>query len=128
MISEKYEILKILPFTSARKRMSIVLKQIVEQQDQHNNDDVSKVQQSEQIIVYTKGADDVMLPRVSNSISSSIMKECTRLINSFAMEGLRTLCMGMKTLSSDEYMAWSQKNEEANLSINNREVCYIKKD
>ena len=39
----------------------------------------------------------------------------------FAKEGLRTLCLGVATISEAEYAAWSRKMQEAATAISNRE-------
>jgi phospholipid-translocating ATPase len=49
-------------------------------------------------------------------------------IDSFAESGLRTLVLGMRPLSDDEYMRWLGTFEEANAAMENRqakkEACY----
>lgn len=45
----EYEVLKVLPFDSTRKRMSVVLRR----------------PETRQIVVYCKGADSALLPRLA---------------------------------------------------------------
>lgn len=56
----EYEVLEILPFDSTRKRMSIVLRR----------------PENRQILVYCKGADSAILPRLAYTRKSSVTVEC----------------------------------------------------
>lgn len=80
--TEKYEILKVLNFNSVRKRMSIIVRK----------------EGTKDIKMYTKGADDVIFSRTAKTCEPDV-KEATRIVNEFAVQGLRTLVMGMKTIS-----------------------------
>lgn len=106
--SEKYDIIKVLGFNSSRKRMSIIV----------------KAQQTGQIYMYTKGADDVIMSRLSK-VSESIAKETSKSITEFALEGLRTLCIAMKSLTQEEYDTWERELNNANMAIHNRDVRYL---
>ena len=83
-----YNLLKIFPFTSDRKRMTIVV------QDPENPD---------YAISFTKGADNVMkslwLPDYTNHFNFEY-------INKFAKKGYRTLIVGMKVFQYNEFIIW----------------------
>lgn len=82
---ENWEILAELPFTSERKRMSMIVKK--------NNED---------IFLLTKGADSVMMPLIKTTEKSEINIQ----LQAFASEGLRTLVMAGKKLSVHEFNNW----------------------
>lgn len=43
----------------------------------------------------------------------------------YSQLGLRTLCLGWRELEEDEYKEWSKKFQDANCSLENREVsCF----
>lgn len=98
---EKYELLDIIPFTSARKRMSC----IIETPDGR-------------IILYTKGADNVIFQRLDPIHNSNDVISKTALhLEDYANEGLRTLCIAERELDRDFYFNWSERYKEANSSI-----------
>lgn len=97
---ETYTVLNIFPFTSETKRMGIVVR-----------DDATQ-----KIYFYMKGADVVMTKIVQKN--DWLDEECGNM----AREGLRTLVFGMKELSEEQYNQWSEKFNEANKAINDREA------
>lgn len=81
----KYKLLNIFEFNSDRKRMSAIL------QDEKG-----------QIIMYSKGADSIMIPRYHNDKKPQF-NELIQHLEDFAAIGLRTLLLGAKPLTSAEY-------------------------
>jgi phospholipid-translocating ATPase len=100
----------IFPFTSDGKRMGI----IVHFHDDLNNRSPSLGQGD--IWFYQKGADTVMGSIVA---SNDWLDEETA---NMAREGLRTLVVGRKKLSYQQYQEFSSKYQEASLSINGRDA------
>ncbi|XP_061400062.1 probable phospholipid-transporting ATPase IM isoform X2 [Musca vetustissima] len=99
---EEYELLHILDFNNVRKRMSVILRQ------------------GDRIFLYCKGADSVIYDRLSSSQHE--MKARTQdHLNKFAGEGLRTLVLAERRLTSEFYEGWSKRHLEASLSLDNRE-------
>lgn len=96
-IEKEYEVLHIIPFTSARKRMSCILK------TPENN-----------IIMYCKGADNVIYSRLKPSIDDALLKKTALHLEDFAKEGLRTLCIASKNLTQSEFESWFAKYHEVN--------------
>lgn len=87
---EVWETLCEFPFDSQRKRMSMIVKNT----------------KTEQYFLMTKGADTVMLPRIRKDQDVKVTEE---KLNSFALEGLRTLVIGQKKLEEKEYNEfWSE--------------------
>ena len=100
-----YEVLHIGEFTSARKRMSIIVR------DERGN-----------IRLLCKGADSIVFDRLSNaSKSSMVYKETQRSVDEYARIGLRTLFLAEKVISEDVFNQWNVKAKEAALSIENRD-------
>ena len=83
---EKYELLHILEFTSARKRMSVVLRKL------DGND--------ERLFLLTKGADNVIFERLKSG-GEELKETVGQQLAAFASEGLRTLTLAYKIISSE---------------------------
>nr|XP_043896158.1 phospholipid-transporting ATPase IA isoform X1 [Solea senegalensis] len=98
---EKYELLHVLEFTSARKRMSVIMRT-----------------PSGKIRLYCKGADTVIYDRLADS---SRYKEITlKHLEQFATEGLRTLCFAVADISESSYQQWQELHHRAGTSLQNR--------
>jgi phospholipid-translocating ATPase len=93
-----YEILQVFPFSSESKRMGIIVR------DKTSNE----------IVFYMKGADTVMSSIVQ--YNDWLLEE----VDNMAREGLRTLVVARKTLSSEQYQDFEQRFSAAKLSVVNR--------
>ncbi|KAG7162172.1 Phospholipid-transporting ATPase IA-like [Homarus americanus] len=89
---EQYEVLNVLEFTSARKRMSVIVKT-----------------PDGQIKLYCKGADTVIYERLGDS--QQFRDLTVRHLEEFAAEGLRTLC----------YAEWKNTYYKASTALQFRE-------
>lgn len=107
-VEESYDILKVLEFTSDRKRMSIVLRD----------------QKSKEILVFSKGADEVMIPTLRGEIDE--INDLKRSLKQFASEGLRTLCMGYKKIEEKTFLIWEKELAEAENEVHDRHVSEMK--
>jgi phospholipid-transporting ATPase len=115
--SQEFEILNICEFNSTRKRMSTLVRT-----------------PSGKIKLYTKGADTVILERLSKNqlytdktlahlevycllhhlcLSEPFCKDC-------ATDGLRTLCVAYREISEQEYRQWAAIYERAAATISGR--------
>ncbi|KAI5923855.1 hypothetical protein F4810DRAFT_667813 [Camillea tinctor] len=103
-------ILDVFPFTSDGKRMGIIV-QFYEQLQTSP----SSLKEGE-IWFYQKGADTVMGSIVA---ANDWLDEETA---NMAREGLRTLVVGRKKLTLNQYQEFSRSHQEAALSINGRDV------
>jgi phospholipid-translocating ATPase len=103
-------ILDIFPFTSDGKRMGIIVQFYERAQDSAPSPD------SGEIWFYQKGADTVMGTIVA---ANDWLDEETA---NMAREGLRTLVVGRKRLSVQQYQEFSTAYQEASLSIANRDA------
>lgn len=83
---EKYELLNILEFTSARKRMSVVLRKLGGEDGR--------------LFLLTKGADNVIFERLRSS-EDQLKVETEAHLSEFANEGLRTLTLAYKIIGGE---------------------------
>lgn len=86
---EKYELLNVIEFTSARKRMTVIVKR-----------------EDGKIICMTKGADSHVIPRLGKG-QDNLIVQTLLYIDEYANEGLRTLILAQKEVDPDEYEAWN---------------------
>ena len=91
-----YELLNTIPFSSDRKRESVIVK--------GNN----------MIVLYIKGADTIIEERLSKNTNINILEKCRENVNYFSSLGYRTLLVGMKIISQREYDIFSENLKEAN--------------
>jgi len=108
----KVDILNIFPFTSESKRMGVILRF---HEMRSENDSVN-----DNVWFFEKGADTVMSPIVA---SNDWLDEETA---NMAREGLRTLVVGRKKLSSQSYQDFAARHKEASLSLRDREAAMAK--
>ncbi|KAJ3671924.1 hypothetical protein LUZ60_008003 [Juncus effusus] len=101
-IQMNYEILDVLEFTSDRKKMSVIIKDC----------------QAGNILLLSKGADESILPC---SYPGQQIRVYYEAVEYYAKLGLRTLCLGFRELSEDEYRDWSKVFKEASSSLVDRE-------
>ena len=97
------DILANLEFTSDRKRSSVVIKH----------------PETGKLILFCKGADDLICQRLSPDCK---LEEVTKNhLKQFAADGLRTLCLAYKNLDEAEFNAWKKEYDEASCLIDARE-------
>ncbi|XP_071327266.1 phospholipid-transporting ATPase VD isoform X2 [Trachinotus anak] len=109
------QLLHVLPFDSNRKRMSVVVRHPL----------------TGHVMVYTKGADSVIMDLSETSTGAAraqeihIRDQTQKHLDSYAREGLRTLCFAKKVLGEEEYEEWMKKQLLAESSIENREELLL---
>jgi len=89
-------VLNQVPFSSDRKRMSVVC------------------ELEGQLICFTKGADSVMGPLCNGAVGESVVQQ----IDAYAKLGLRTLVVGWKPLEASFVTGWQARLEQARGSSN----------
>ena len=104
---DEYELLHVLEFNSARKRMSVILR---------------KLDDDGRLFLLCKGADNVIFERLSKDGSQKGLREKTDAdLQFFASEGLRTLCLAYRVLDPKEYDLWAKEYHQASVSLDLRE-------
>ena len=98
----RYELIHILEFDSTRKRMSVIVRCL----------------QTQDILVLCKGAEDFVFPLCSTGDIS----ECNTILNSFAVQGWRTLVLAYRKLTQKELDEFNLEFNEAYNDLNNREI------
>nr|BAJ86425.1 predicted protein [Hordeum vulgare subsp. vulgare] len=94
-----YKVLHVLEFSSARKRMSVIV------QDEEGK-----------TFIFSKGADSIMYERLSNS-ESAYGEATQKHINDYADAGLRTLVLAYRPLEEVEYAKFERKFTAAKNSV-----------
>ncbi|KAL8657152.1 MAG: hypothetical protein Q9226_002211 [Calogaya cf. arnoldii] len=107
----RVRILDILPFTSEGKRMGAVLQFI-----QGEESEKATADEAGEIWFYQKGADTVMSSIVA---ANDWLDEETA---NMAREGLRTLVVGRRRLSAQQYQGFAAQYKEASLSLQSRDA------
>uniref|UniRef100_A0A8C0PWH3 Phospholipid-transporting ATPase n=1 Tax=Canis lupus familiaris TaxID=9615 RepID=A0A8C0PWH3_CANLF len=110
-----FDILCTLGFDSVRKRMSVVVRHPL----------------TGEIIVYTKGADSVIMDLLEDpacvtdmDVEKKMRKIQVRTqkhLDLYARDGLRTLCIAKKVISEDDFQRWASFRYEAEASLENRD-------
>lgn len=106
----RVRILDLFPFTSEGKRMGIIL-----QFSQGTELSNTSTEEPGEIWFYQKGADTVMTSIVA---ANDWLDEETA---NMAREGLRTLVVGRRKLSAQQYHEFSSRYKQASLSLQNRD-------
>ena len=115
--SLEYEILNVCEFNSTRKRMSTIVRC-----------------PDGKIKLFCKGADTVILERLSEnqpftektllhlevSAAYLVLKMCANLLQDYATDGLRTLCIASRDIPDTEYRQWVTIYDQAAATINGR--------
>lgn len=102
-------ILNVFPFTSDSKRMGIIVHFVSEA------DSAASLSESSELWFYQKGADTVMTSIVA---ANDWLDEETA---NMAREGLRTLVVGRKKITPQQYHEFSQQYSQASMSFQGRD-------
>ncbi|KAF9501800.1 calcium transporting ATPase [Pleurotus eryngii] len=99
--SQEFEILNVCEFNSTRKRMSTIVRT-----------------PQGKIKIYTKGADTVILERLSKN--QPYTEKTLAHLEEYATDGLRTLCIACRDIPEQEYKQWVSIYDQAAATINGR--------
>ncbi|KAJ7287299.1 aminophospholipid-transporting P-type ATPase [Mycena rebaudengoi] len=99
--SQQFDILNVCEFNSTRKRMSTIVRM-----------------PDGKIKVYCKGADTVILERLSKN--QPYTEKTMVHLEDYATEGLRTLCLAYRDIPEQEYRQWAAIYDQAAATINGR--------
>nr|XP_023408545.1 probable phospholipid-transporting ATPase VB [Loxodonta africana] len=110
-----FDLLCTLGFDSVRKRMSVVVRHPL----------------TGEIIVYTKGADSVIMDLLEDPArvtDSNVEKKLRKIqartqkhLDLYARDGLRTLCIAKKVVSEEYFQRWASFRHEAEAALDNRD-------
>eukprot|EP00401_Gymnodinium_catenatum_P072459 CAMPEP_0117537468 /NCGR_PEP_ID=MMETSP0784-20121206/41980_1 /TAXON_ID=39447 /ORGANISM="" /LENGTH=1179 /DNA_ID=CAMNT_0005334055 /DNA_START=5 /DNA_END=3544 /DNA_ORIENTATION=+ len=104
----------ILKFNSTRKRSSVIV-EFAERSPEG-------AELPKQLLLFTKGADSVILERLSAEESTSPeTKEAIETLTKMSLDGLRTLCLAGRPLQQAEYDTWFSIYQEASFSTSHRQ-------
>lgn len=122
---EEYEILNVLEFSSSRKRMSIICR------TPHGMPIIIIiiiitlglikdwiVSATGKLKLMCKGADSVIFERLAPK--QLFLEKTGAHLEEFAVEGLRTLCVGVAELEENFYEEWQKKYQAASTTLDNR--------
>lgn len=102
-VNEEYELLSICEFTSKRKRMSSIFRC-----------------PDNSIRLFCKGADSVILKRLSSDTPQHFINSTLKHLENFASSGLRTLCIASRIISEKEFSDWIKKHKAASSTMEDR--------
>ncbi|RYY70360.1 hypothetical protein EON63_22705 [archaeon] len=94
-VEEEIEVLNIIEFSSKRKRMSVIIRDM-----------------DHSIKILTKGADTVMLPRLRGG-QDALVQKTERDMVEFSVEGLRCLYIAQNVLKEKDYLTWAEAYKNA---------------
>ncbi|KAL3813795.1 hypothetical protein ACJIZ3_015063 [Penstemon smallii] len=98
-IDRSYTLLHVLEFSSARKRMSVIVRNV-----------------ENQLMLLCKGADSVMFEKLSKDARN--YEAITRdHIKKYSEAGLRTLVVAYRELSEEEFKSWEEEFLKAQTSV-----------
>ncbi|XP_017279529.1 probable phospholipid-transporting ATPase VB [Kryptolebias marmoratus] len=107
-----FEVLDTLTFDSNRKRMSVLVRHPI----------------TKECVLYTKGADYAIMELLGTPYAEhlsenqkNIASDTQHHLDSYAKEGLRTLCIAKKVVSEDVYRSWLVNRKSALAAIDNKE-------
>uniref|UniRef100_A0A6B2KXQ5 Phospholipid-transporting ATPase n=1 Tax=Arcella intermedia TaxID=1963864 RepID=A0A6B2KXQ5_9EUKA len=100
---ELFDILDTLEFSSERKRSSVLVKT-----------------PDGRYIMYMKGADSAILPRLSQSVKQKHVAKVQDHLTKYSIEGLRTLIFARKEITEEEYQKFHKKYVAAQAALSDR--------
>ncbi|KAM3958124.1 ATPase phospholipid transporting 8A1 isoform 2-T2 [Aphomia sociella] len=101
---QEFAVLNVIDFTSARKRMSVIVRT-----------------PNGEIKLYCKGADSVLYPRLAGGARGPHAAATLAHLEHFAAEGLRTLVFAVADIPDQLYKDWSNTYHKASIAIQDRE-------
>ncbi|PUZ41284.1 hypothetical protein GQ55_9G491700 [Panicum hallii var. hallii] len=97
---QRYDVLGLHEFDSDRKRMSVII----------GCPDKS-------VKLFVKGADSSMFGVIDKTFNSDVIQATEKHLHSYSSLGLRTLVIGMRELSQEEFQEWQMAYEKASTAL-----------
>ena len=104
-VAGQFEHFCTLEFSSDRKRNSVIVRDL----------------STGYIMLYCKGADNIIKSRLSMFNSKTNTDKIYNDLELFAKKGYRTLLLAFKIISEEEFKSWKEKYDEASRAIYERE-------
>jgi len=95
--TRQFLLLTKIDFSSDRKRMSVVVRDM----------------DSNKLYLFCKGADSMILKRVSADCEFDLIEKTEEDLKTFSKDGLRTLAIAYKELDDEEFANWQVRYSEA---------------
>ncbi|CEL98109.1 unnamed protein product [Vitrella brassicaformis CCMP3155] len=102
--TKEFDLLRLIKFSNSRKRSSVIVR-----------DPDTQI-----ITLYSKGADDVMLPQCPAHLSHFVPR-IEAAVDTYSKLGLRTLCLGCKTIEPSYWEEWRRKAQVAGTILEPKE-------
>jgi len=96
-ILREYRILAKIEFSSDRKRMSVIARDL----------------ETDKIFLFSKGADNMMLRRIREDTPEELLEKTNEHLDQFSKEGLRTLVTGYKEIDEEYFLKWYERYHDA---------------
>ncbi|KAL6644307.1 hypothetical protein ACP70R_015915 [Stipagrostis hirtigluma subsp. patula] len=109
-VDRTYKLLNILEFSSARKRMSVIVRT-----------------EEGRLFLFCKGADSVILERLSKDNGKACLAKTKCHIDEYSEAGLRTLALAYRELTEEEYIVWNKEYSAAKNSIHTNHDAAVEK-
>lgn len=109
VLEREFKVLNLLEFSSKRKRMSVIV------QDEDG-----------QIYLFCKGADSIILDRLSKN-GKMYEEETRKHLTDYGEAGLRTLALSYKKLDESEYHAWNSEFQKAKTSLGSDREAFLER-
>ncbi|KAF7459007.1 P-type ATPase [Cryptosporidium felis] len=102
------EILAKIPFTSERKRSSVVAR--IKRVNSGKKPPVGPLAElyRERIMIFSKGADSAMIPLLTKPDTDRVLNDL-EIGNKMADQALRVLCIAKREFSEEEFSSWNEK-------------------
>lgn len=100
---EQVEVICVIEFTSKRKRMSVVIRDV-----------------DNQIKLLCKGADTVIAPRLKTG-QNALLDKTEKDMKEFSVEGLRCLYICSSTLKDKDFLRWNEEYAKAKTDLSQLE-------
>lgn len=98
-VEEEIEVLSVIEFSSKRKRMSVIVRDV-----------------DNQIKIFCKGADTVMVPRLKTG-QDALLEKTERDMKDFSVEGLRCLYIAYSILKEKDFYRWLEEYSNARTDL-----------
>ncbi|XP_066331467.1 probable phospholipid-transporting ATPase 8 isoform X2 [Miscanthus floridulus] len=109
-VDRTFKLLNILEFSSARKRMSVIVRT-----------------EEGRLFLFCKGADSVIFERLSKDNGTACLTKTKCHIDEYSEAGLRTLALAYRELTEEQYVVWNQEYSSAKNSVHTDHDAAVEK-